>query len=96
MYLFFIINIYYIYDITKKVVEEMYTKFDIIFITAICVSTIAVVLTLWIIPIPRAFAIIWLVAQEIVMLVVLLRIRTDIETRKKNKEKRERRKRGDK
>ena len=74
----------------------MYTKFDIIFITAICVSTIAVVLTLWIIPIPRVFTITWLVAQEIVMLVVLLRVRTDIETRKKNKEKRERRKRGDK
>ena len=72
----------------------MYNKFDIIFIVAICISTIATISILWVFCIPAIFAISWIIAQEIVTLVVLLRVRTDIELRKKNKEKIERRKRG--
>lgn len=90
MYLFFIINIYYIYDYQVKGVEEM-DKFeaaiDIVQIMAVIITTVGIIIVLWLMPIARWISLIWLSSSWLICMIVLMNVRAQLERKRRRKNK---------
>lgn len=60
---------------------------DIIQIIAVVITATGIIATLWLIPLARWMAIVWLVCGYLICLIVLMNVRAQLENRKRRRAK---------